>query len=204
MKIYTTEFLTGAVSPKQYPSGTLPEFAFAGRSNVGKSSLIKSLLNRKKLVRTSNTPGKTQEINFFEINSQLIFADLPGFGFAKVPASVQKKWQKMIEEYLLKRKTLTAVIFLIDIRREPTPLDRDMKAWLEAYNIACIPVATKSDKLSRPQQDKQIKKIQSAFFQQTGEEVIAYSSKNSRGRKELWGQILKMAGQQETKPPKET
>jgi len=203
MKIYTTEFLTGAVSPKQYPSGALPEFAFAGRSNVGKSSLIKSLLNRKKLVRTSNTPGKTQEINFFKINSQLIFADLPGFGFAKVPASVHKKWQKMIEEYLLKRKTLTAVIFLIDIRREPMPLDRDMKTWLEAYNIACIPVATKSDKISRPAQDQQIKKIQSAFFQQTGEEVIAYSSKNNKGRKELWGQILKMAGQQETKPSEE-
>lgn len=194
MKIVSTDFLTGAVSPRQYPPGTHPEFAFAGRSNVGKSSLIKSLLCRKKLVRTSSTPGKTQEINFFRINHQLIFADLPGFGFAKVPKQVQKRWQNMIEQYLQNRKTLAAVIFLIDIRREPTDLDRDLKRWLDASSIPCIPVATKADKLSKSEQKKQIKKITEAFFSETGETVIGYSSKSGQGRKELWSEILTRAG----------
>ena len=115
MKITSAEFLTGAVSYKQYPDSAYPELAFAGRSNVGKSSLINSLLNRKKLVKTSQTPGKTQEINFFKINNDFIFADLPGYGFAKVPQSVQKRWKKMIEDYLLRRETLLAVIFIIDL-----------------------------------------------------------------------------------------
>ncbi|UCD11994.1 MAG: YihA family ribosome biogenesis GTP-binding protein [Nitrospinaceae bacterium] len=193
MKIVSTEFLTGAVSPRHYPAGVYPEFAFAGRSNVGKSSLIKSLLCRKKLVRTSATPGKTQEINFFRINHKLIFADLPGFGFAKVPRQVQKRWQHMIEQYLKNRKNLAAVIFLIDIRREPTDLDRDLKAWLDACSIPCIPVATKADKLSKTEQKKQIRKIEAAFFGETGEAVIGYSSKSSQGRKELWSEILARA-----------
>jgi len=193
MKIVDTDFLTGAVSPKQYPAGDYPEFAFAGRSNVGKSSLIRSLLCRKKLVRTSSTPGKTQEINFFRINHKLIFADLPGFGFAKVPPAVKKRWQAMIETYLRSRKNLAAVVFLIDIRREPTDLDRALKTWLDASAIPCIPVATKADKLSKSEQKKQIGKIAEAFFSETGETVIGYSSKSSQGRKELWSEILARA-----------
>ena len=115
MKITSAEFLTGAVSYKQYPDSAYPELAFAGRSNVGKSSLINSLLNRKKLVKTSQTPGKTQEINFFKINNDFIFTDLPGYGFAKVPQPVRKRWGKMIEDYLLKRETLWAVILLLTL-----------------------------------------------------------------------------------------
>jgi len=196
MKVLSAEFMTGAVNPDQYPRGSLPEFAFAGRSNVGKSSLIKSLLNRKKLVRTSSTPGKTQQINFFSINEQLIFADLPGYGFAKVPAAVQKKWKKMIEQYLVKRKPLTALIFIVDLRRDPTVLDLELKGWLEACKIRYILVATKSDKLSASERHKQVKKIKTAFLGEAAEEMVVYSSKNNTGRKELWSSILRLAEEQ--------
>ncbi|HJL72455.1 MAG TPA: ribosome biogenesis GTP-binding protein YihA/YsxC, partial [Nitrospinaceae bacterium] len=138
MKIVSAEFMTGAVSCRQYPEPEWSELAFVGRSNVGKSSLINSLLNRKKLVKTSQTPGKTQEINFFKVNGDFIFADLPGYGFAKVPPAVQKRWKKMIEEYLLNRETLLAVIFIIDMRRNPSPLDLDLKNWLEACDVDYI------------------------------------------------------------------
>ena len=197
MKVYSADFLTGAVSAKQYPPVSHPEFAFAGRSNVGKSSLLKSLLNRKKLVRTSSTPGKTQEINFFEINEKLIFTDLPGYGFAKVPASVQRKWQNMIEQYVLKRKTLTALIFIVDLRRDPTQLDLELKHWLDANAIRYILVATKSDKLTANERSKQTRKIKQAFLtEEDSEKLIVYSSKNNQGRKELWSQITKLANQQ--------
>jgi GTP-binding protein len=197
MKVYSADFLTGAVSAKQYPKLSHPEFAFAGRSNVGKSSLLKSLLNRKKLVRTSSTPGKTQEINFFEINEKLIFTDLPGYGFAKVPAAVQRKWQSMIEQYVLKRESLTALIFIVDLRRDPTPLDLELKEWLDANGIRYILVATKSDKLSAGERSKQTKKIKQAFCTgEDSEKLIVYSSKNNQGRKELWSQITKLANQQ--------
>ncbi len=199
MKVYSAEFLTGAVSAKQYPKVSHPEFAFAGRSNVGKSSLLKSLLNRKKLVRTSSTPGKTQEINFFEINEKLIFTDLPGYGFARVPASVQRKWQSMIEQYVLKRKSLTALIFIVDLRRDPTQLDLELKHWLDA--IRYILVATKSDKLSGGERSKQVRKIKQAFCsEEDSEKLIVYSSKNNQGRKELWSQITKLANQQNALP----
>ncbi len=198
MKVLSAEFLTGAVSAKQYPPGKLPEFAFAGRSNVGKSSLIKSLLNRKKLVRTSSTPGKTQHINFFKINDRLMFTDLPGYGFAKVPASVQKKWKKMIEQYLLQRKSLTALIFIVDLRRDPTTLDMELKEWLEACDIRYILVATKADKLSTSERQKQTKKIKAAFFTDDKKEFVIYSSKNNTGRKELWSCLLKLAEERES------
>jgi GTP-binding protein len=197
MKVYSADFLTGAVSAKQYPKLSHPEFAFAGRSNVGKSSLLKSLLNRKKLVRTSATPGKTQEINFFEINEKLTFTDLPGYGFAKVPAAVQRKWQNMIEQYVLKRETLTALIFIVDLRRDPTTLDRELKYWLDANEIRYILVATKADKLSAGERSKQTRKIKQAFCTETdSENLIVYSSKNNLGRKELWSQITKLANLQ--------
>ena len=200
VKVISAEFLTGAVSSKQYPRSSSPEFAFAGRSNVGKSSLLRSLLNRKKLVRTSSTPGKTQQINFFNVNEDLIFTDLPGYGFAKVPASVQRKWKKMIEQYLLKRESLTALIFIIDLRRDPTPLDLELKQWLDAYEIHYILVATKSDKLSTSERSKQIQKIKKAFG---GEgELIVYSSKSNLGRKELWSHITKLANKQKTETGK--
>ena len=197
MKIVSAEFLTGAVSSKQYPNISHPEFAFAGRSNVGKSSLLKSLLNRKKLVRTSSTPGKTQHINFFEVNESLIFTDLPGYGFAKVPAAIQRKWKNMIEQYLLKRESLTALIFIVDLRRDPTQLDLELKEWLDANKIRHILVATKSDKLSAGERSKQTRKIKNAFCtQENSEKLIVYSSKSNQGHKELWNQIIQLADEQ--------
>ena len=189
MKIISAEFLTGAVSGNQYPDSEFPELAFVGRSNVGKSSLINSLLNRKKLVKTSRTPGKTQEINFFKINNDFIFADLPGYGFAKVPQSVQKKWKKMIEDYLLRRETLLAVIFIIDLRRNASPLDLNLQRWLEAFGVEYLLVGTKVDKLSKSETRKQVNKLNVAYFNGSGEKLLAYSSKSNRGREELWSKI---------------
>ena len=191
MKVTNTEFITGAVSSKQYPKGSLPEFAFVGRSNVGKSSLIRSLLNRKKLVRISSSPGKTREINFFRINEKLMFADLPGYGFARVTPALQKQWKKMIEEYLINRQPLKAIVFLIDIRRKPTELDLTLKEWLEELGREYILVITKSDKLSGTERSKQTKIIKSAFMGENCLAAVTYSSKNHLGRKELWGQLQK-------------
>ena len=190
MKIISAEFLTGAVSSRQYPTSLYPELAFVGRSNVGKSSLINSLLNRKKLVKTSQTPGKTQEINFFKVNNDLIFADLPGYGFAKVPAPVRNRWKKMIESYLLKRKSLVAVVLIVDVRRSPSPLDIDLQHWLHACDVEYIMVATKADKLSQSEVSKQVRKINGTFFCEREGGAILYSSKSGRGKKELWSRIL--------------
>jgi len=193
MKIISTEFLVGAVSAKQYPKEPLPEFAFAGRSNVGKSSLIKSLLNRKKLVRISSTPGKTREINFFKINNAIMFADLPGYGFARVAPALQKKWKKMLEEYLSQRNPLIAIIFIVDIRRKPTELDLTLKEWLEELDRDYILLITKADKLSAAERQKQVKIIKAAFMGENALDFIIYSSKNHTGRKELWSTMEKLA-----------
>ena len=193
MKIISTEFLTGAVAARQYPKGALPEFAFAGRSNVGKSSLIKSLLNRKKLVRISSSPGKTREINFFKINDAMMFADLPGYGFARVAPALQRKWKQMIEEYLTQREPLTAIVFIVDIRRKPTELDLTLKEWLEELDKDYILLVTKADKLSASECGKQVKKIKTAFMGKNALDLIVYSSKNHTGRKELWNQLQKLA-----------
>ena len=193
MKIVSTEFLTGAVSAKQYPKGALPEFAFVGRSNVGKSSLIKSLLNRKKLVRISSSPGKTREINFFSINDVIMFVDLPGYGFAKVSPALQKKWKKMIEEYLKRREPLTAIVFIVDVRRNPTELDLTLKEWLEELDRDYILVVTKADKLSASERSKQVKKIKAAFMGKNALDFTIYSSLKHTGRKELWAQLQKLA-----------
>ena len=193
MKVINTEFVTGAVSSKQYPKEAFPEFAFVGRSNVGKSSLIRSLLNRKKLVRISSTPGKTREINFFKINEKLMFADLPGYGFARVTPALQKKWKQMVEEYLSNREPLLAIVFIVDIRRKPTELDITLKEWLEDLGRNYILVITKSDKLSGTERSKQTKLIKSAFMGENALAAVTYSSKNHLGRKELWNQLQKLA-----------
>ena len=193
MKVINTEFVTGAVSSKQYPKEAFPEFAFVGRSNVGKSSLIRSLLNRKKLVRISSTPGKTREINFFRINEKLMFADLPGYGFARVTPALQKKWKQMIEEYLSNREPLMAIVFIVDIRRKPTDLDITLKKWLEDLGRNYILVITKSDKLSGSERSKQTKLIKATFMGENALAAVTYSSKNHLGRKELWSHLQKLA-----------
>jgi GTP-binding protein len=159
MKISTAIFTQSATKPVNYPPVGVPEIAFAGRSNVGKSSLINVLVNRKNLVRTSSTPGRTQLINFFAINDSFSLVDLPGYGFAKVPLAVKAAWGPMIRTYLGTRESLKAVVFIIDVRRVPGDEDIQLLDWLEEFGVPTIPVITKMDKLKRSQWEKHIKLI---------------------------------------------
>jgi len=191
MIIKSAEFVTSAVKTTQYPSEALPEIAFAGRSNVGKSSLINTLVNRKHLVKTSSTPGRTQLINFFDINKNLTFVDLPGYGYAKVPVAVQKKWGPMIETYLSTRQTLKGVVIIMDIRRLPREEEQNLILWLAHYSIASILVLTKTDKLSKTKLIKQ----QAAIVQALAvakEDVILFSAKTRRGKDAVWDAILSL------------
>ena len=149
MKIRSAEFVLSATEPVHYPPAVLPEIAFAGRSNVGKSSLINALMNRKKLARTSNSQGRTQEINFFCVNGRLTFVDLPGYGYAKVPETLRKQWGPMVETYLRGRQTLRLVVLILDVRREPSAEDRQLMDWLQFYRLPRLVVLTKIDKVSR-------------------------------------------------------
>ncbi len=189
MKIKSAHFITSATKPSQYPPADLPEIAFAGRSNVGKSSLINTLVNRKHLVKTSATPGRTQLINFFNINDSIGFVDLPGYGYAKVPVSVRKKWGPMIETFLSKRESLRGIVVIMDIRRTPATEESDLLHWLEHYNIARILVITKADKLSKNKQIKQVNHI----IQTLGvarDDVILFSAKTRLGKDAVWEAIL--------------
>ena len=189
MIIKSAEFVTSAVKTSQYPPEVLPEIAFAGRSNVGKSSLINTLVNRKRLVKTSSTPGRTQLINFFDINKNLTFVDLPGYGYAKVPAAVRKKWGPMIETYLSTRRTLKGVVIIMDIRRLPREEEQNLIHWLAHYSIASILVLTKTDKLSKTKLIKQQAAIIKALAV-VKEDVILFSAKTRRGKDAVWDAIL--------------
>jgi len=188
MIIKSAEFVTSAVKKSQYPPAVLPEIAFAGRSNVGKSSLINTLVNRRHLVKTSATPGRTQLINFFDINSNLTFVDLPGFGYAKVPAAVRKKWGPMIETYLSTRTTLKGVVIIMDIRRLPREEEQNLIHWLAHFSIAAILVLTKTDKLSKTKVLKQQAAILQALAMEK-EDVILFSAKTRRGKDAVWHAI---------------
>ena len=175
-----------AVKKEQYPATGMPEVAFAGKSNVGKSSLINCMINRKALARTSQNPGKTRTINFYNVEDRLYFVDLPGYGYAKAPKSEQQKWGKMIEGYLLKREELKTIIMLVDIRHEPGENDRKMYDWLKHYGHNIIIVATKSDKLKRSQLDKHKKMLKTAFGLEKEDILLPFSSETKSGRDELW------------------
>ena len=193
MKIKSAEFVTSAVKPAQYPAPEFPEIAFAGRSNVGKSSLINTLVNRKRLVKTSTTPGRTQLINFFIVNADLMLVDLPGFGYAKVPAAVKKQWGPMIETYLSGRPSLKAVVLLMDLRRTPGIEELAFMDWLQQYGVASVPVLTKADKLSKTEQIKQRKRIAEAL-ERTVESLILFSAKTGLGRETIWRQLEDLIG----------
>ena len=184
MKIHSAEFILSASSPRQFPATSLPEIAFAGRSNVGKSTLINSLLNRKNIVKTSSTPGKTQLINFFKINDAFYFVDLPGYGFAKVPKSVSKKWQHLIEAYLQDRETLRRVVLIVDSRHNPTAQDRQLKEWLDYYQLPVLIVASKIDKLKHGQIQKQLKQIKLDLS--LDKIPLSHSSFEKGRREEIW------------------
>ena len=191
MIIKSAEFITSATKPDQYPPVKYPEMAFAGRSNVGKSSLINTLVNRKRLVKTSSTPGRTQLINFFDINNLITFVDLPGYGYAKVPIAVRKKWGPMIETYLSGRRSLKGVVVIMDIRRVPREEEHNLIAWLEHYSIARILVLTKADKLSKNKQDKQ-RAVVARSLDVDSSELIMFSAKSRKGREDVWGAIVSL------------
>ena len=187
MKIHSAEFLLSASTKKQFPAETLPEIAFAGRSNVGKSTLINSLLNRKKLVKTSATPGKTQLINFFKVNDKFYFVDLPGYGYAKVPESVRRKWQNLVEAYLSERKTLRNVVLIIDSRHNPTIQDRQLLEWLKYFQRPSLIVASKIDKLKRGQVKNNLQKIKNNLSIESV--PLGHSSMQYGSREEIWKKL---------------
>lgn len=176
------------------PDNQLPEIAFAGKSNVGKSSLINGLMNRKSLARTSSQPGKTQTINFYNINHAMYLVDLPGYGYAKVSESERAKWGKMIENYLHKSKQLKAVFLLVDIRHTPGANDKTMYDWIVYQGYRPIIIATKLDKLKRSQVQKALKEVRAGLGLVPGDTVIPFSAQTKQGRDEIWALIDEMIG----------
>jgi GTP-binding protein len=189
MKVLSAEFVVSAAGPGQFPVDRRPQIAFAGRSNVGKSSIINSLLHQKSLVKTSQTPGKTQLINFFIINGSFYFVDLPGYGYAKAPRAVTDAWAPLIEGYFKDTRTLSAVVVLLDIRRTPDERDLRLVEWFRQYDIPAIYALTKADKLNRQETAKAEKTI-SAGLPIAGP-LLLTSAKNGLGVKALWGEIDK-------------
>jgi GTP-binding protein len=186
MKTITTEFLKSAFQESDWPPDSLPEIAFLGRSNVGKSSVINSLLRVHGLARTSSTPGRTQSLNFFLIDQKFRFVDLPGYGYAKVPLIIRSSWGEMVTGYLAKRDSLVLSIHIVDSRHEPTKLDLQLHDWFELQAKPRLIVATKSDKLSKNELQKNIGRARRTFNQDS---VVVYSAKTGRGREETWRQI---------------
>ncbi|HSK72912.1 MAG TPA: ribosome biogenesis GTP-binding protein YihA/YsxC [Pyrinomonadaceae bacterium] len=186
MKIVSAEFTKSAYAREHWTTDGLPEISFLGRSNVGKSSLLNSLLGRKGLARTSNTPGRTQSINFFLINERFYFVDLPGYGYAKVSKAMRQDWGKMAEEYLAQRDELVLSIQLVDSRHAPTALDIQLYEWLEFHQKSYIVVATKADKLTSNKLNKSLGEIKQAM---PAGRIISYSSITGKGRDELWREI---------------
>lgn len=185
MIIRKAEFMISAVKPEQYPEGNRPELAVSGRSNVGKSSLINKFVNRKNLAKVGRTPGKTQTINFFNMNDEWYLVDFPGYGYAKVSHETRAQWGKMMQTYFKKRNNLGGVIQLVDIRHKPTEDDRMMINMLWENEIPALVVATKADKIARGQRPKYLKVIAEAFEMQDWQSIIPFSSEDGTGLDEL-------------------
>lgn len=196
IKNVSLETVIGVTS--KIPDNKMPEIAFAGKSNVGKSSLINALMNRKSLARTSAQPGKTQTINFYNINDELYFADLPGYGYAKVSQKEKEKWGKMIEKYLHTSKMLQAVFLLVDIRHEPSANDKQMYDWIMSNGFHPIVIATKLDKIKRSQIAKQVKLVKEGLGVDKDTIVIPFSAETKQGREEIYDLIDRLIGKEET------
>ena len=188
MKIASAEFLKSALKESDWPRDAVPEIAFLGRSNVGKSSLINSLLGVRGLARTSSTPGRTQALNFFLINRYFRFVDLPGYGYARAPRAVKTEWSTAAEEYLAKREQLVLSIHIVDSRHEPAKLDLQLHDWLEHHHKPYLIVVTKSDKLSKNELTKSVNRAATIF---KGADLITYSATKRQGREQLWNAIEK-------------
>lgn len=189
MKIMDVQFIISAVRPEQYPEDALPEVALAGRSNVGKSSLINKLIMRKNLARTSSQPGKTQQLNYYRVNDMIYLVDFPGYGYAKVSKTQREKFGEMIETYLQEREPLKLQLLVIDIRHEPSKDDVLMYNWLKHFEIPTCIVATKADKIPRSKWDKHIKMIKTTLEADPRDSVVLFSSETGLGREQLWDVI---------------
>lgn len=189
MNVTKAEIVVSAVRPEQYPDGALPEFALAGRSNVGKSSFINKMINRKNLARTSSKPGKTQTLNFYLINEALYFVDVPGYGFAKVSKKEREAWGKMMETYFTTREQLRAVVLLVDLRHPPTKDDVMMYEFLKHYEIPTIIIATKADKVPKGKWQKHRKIVRETLNIVDGDELIVFSAETGQGKEEVWAAL---------------
>jgi GTP-binding protein len=187
MKVFSATFLRAAQNRAGFPKGGLAEIAFAGRSNVGKSSMINALLGRRAVARTSKTPGRTRQLNFFLINDQIVFVDLPGYGFARVPLAEKERWQRLVESYLENRNELAGTVVIVDARRPPTESDMNLIAYLQFHQIPFIVAATKADKLSRGE----IVRQRNVIIAEVGSDVpvVFFSSQNGYGKNQLWNEI---------------
>ncbi|MGZ9585153.1 ribosome biogenesis GTP-binding protein YihA/YsxC [Paenibacillus marinisediminis] len=194
MKITQADFIISAVGPAQYPEDGLPEIALAGRSNVGKSSLINRLIQRRNLARTSSQPGKTQHLNYYRINDAYYFVDVPGYGFAKVSKTQRQEWGRMIEAYFQDREPLKLALQVVDLRHPPSKDDILMYDWLSHYNIPLCVVATKADKLPRSKWASHLKEIRKSLLMRPDHKLIMFSSETGAGRDELWEVIVEAAG----------
>lgn len=191
MDVHKADIVISAVSPAQYPSTGLPEIALAGRSNVGKSSFINRMINRKGLARTSGKPGKTHTLNFYIIEEQFYFVDVPGYGYAKVSKTERAKWGQMLETYLTQRDTLKAVLSVVDLRHAPSSEDVQMYEFLKYYELPVIVVATKADKIPRGKWNKHIKIVKDTLNFDENDEFIMFSSETGEGKEEAWNVIEK-------------
>lgn len=189
MKVNKAEIVISAVSEKQYPNDKWPEIALAGRSNVGKSSFINKLINRKNLARTSSKPGKTQTLNFYNINDLFYFVDVPGYGYAKVSKKEREKWGNMMEEYFSLRDTLRLTVLIVDIRHQPTEDDRLMYDFLKHYEIPVLVIATKLDKIPKNKRDTHLKRVISTLEMDEDDAVLSFSAETSEGKEEVWSYL---------------
>lgn len=194
MKIIEATFVTSASSRAGYPNEVLPEIAFAGRSNVGKSSLINCLVGRRKLASTSSTPGKTRLLNFFSVNRKLGFVDLPGYGYAKVPEQIKESWRPMVEEYLESRGTLKGVVVVVDVRRDLDRREYDLIGFLRRGSMPLIVAATKADKLSKRELLEKQRLLRGDLREAGINQLVMFSSVSGMGRKELWAEIIEAVG----------
>lgn len=189
-KVKDVQFVISAVKPAQFPNTPYPEIAFVGRSNVGKSSLLNSLVSRKNLARISSTPGKTRHINFFQVNGKFNLVDLPGYGYAKVSKVERESWRKIIEAYLVEREQLKLVVSLIDIRHDPTALDLDLINWLESIEREYLIVLTKGDKVKKGEVDARMEQVSEMFYEhQYLRGILSYSVKSSEAREGVWNTL---------------
>lgn len=201
MKVNNVSLAAVGVKMSQYPDDGKPEVAFAGKSNVGKSTLINGMIGRRALARTSSQPGKTRTINFYDVEDVLYFVDLPGYGYAKAPKTEIERWGKMIDEYLNKRECLMGIVLLVDIRHEPGENDKMMYDWLKHYGYDIIIAATKKDKIKRSQVQKQLSVIKKSLNLAPEDKLIAFSGETKEGKDELWAEIERVIGYEE--PAKE-